>query len=124
MHKFWKFYFIFFIVWELYTFGFLLVQDKKFDITQAYQIIPFIGLIGLVFQKKVLWKNFWKFVFVASIVFHIHGWIMMPFYLHYKFNLSYLTIIKIQVYSLPLIPLIISTFWYAWKSEGIWNLDT
>ena len=125
MILFWKSYFIFIILYEIGLMIYLsFLQELQFLITDIFYALFFVGLFGFAFSYKIFSNKIWKYIFVIAAIIYFHSWIVMPLVWIFSEELSLSKVLNIQLFSIPLIPLIIALYFYAWRSEKIWMRST
>jgi hypothetical protein len=122
---FWKVYFFLALVYKLWASvsaysrgfsGFVLAVDVVY-------VGIFVALFGLAFQKKIATRRVWKYAFAVFLVFYLYDWIATPLLLLGRAGVALGSVARIQAQSLPLLPLIIAAYRYAWRSDALWTGD-
>jgi hypothetical protein len=122
---FWKVYFFFALAYKLWASvsaysrgfsGFLLAVDVVY-------VGIFVALFGLAFQKKIATRKVWRHAFAVFLVFYLYDWIVTPLLLLGRAGIAPGSVARIQAHSLPLLPLIIAAYRYAWRSDALWTGD-
>ncbi len=117
-NNYWLVYIIFYFVYELWVFT-QLPLPYTFNITDFFYFIMLVGITGLALKRKLINKPLWRIIFWVSIIFLFHTWIIMPI-IYLNNNIELEIIIRIQLFSVPSLPLFIGLFMYVWRSPIIW----
>ena len=83
-------------------------------------ILGIVSILGLAFERKIGWALFWRLVSVLVVFSLLHAWGFNSYVMRDQ-GLSWHTIVFIQLFSLPALPMVAGLVLYAWRSPSIWS---
>jgi len=86
------------------------------------EVIFFVGLFGFAFGRRILSQQVWRYVFAVGVLVLVHAWVIMPF-VYVDAGMSLRQILNILAFQVPLLPVFLALYCYAWRSTGIWQGD-
>ena len=124
VQQFWKAYFFFLILYEVIGAGLNLGNGELMAVLLRLPYMGFaVGLYGLAFERPILARVVWRYVFAFALLFYALDWLVKPILYLSKTSISLTTMAYIQAFSLPLLPLLYALNLYAWKRKALWGSD-
>ncbi len=121
MKKYWTYYLVIFSIYEaFYLLSVYTSPEYSFHLKYILHIFLWVGFIGFVFSRRILWQIFWKILLILTCLNYIYFWLVVPIGVSIVHGTSYILIVKYLAWEFHLIPLFYTTYRYAWKSEFIW----
>ena len=120
--RFWLIYVVLYLTYNVWAllYSSELNVSPTFNIFNAFELIMLISIIGLSLQIKLINIFIWQKLFWVSIIYLLLVWVAAP--ISYIYNdIGWKSIIIIQIFSIPTLPLFIGLFIYALRSPEIWN---
>jgi hypothetical protein len=83
-------------------------------------IFSLVALYGFCYNKKILFKDFWKISFFMCVITEgINGYIQM------SKNFKFVTLIMVLIFgSIFVLPIYYAFYQYAFKKNDIWKLNS
>lgn len=120
------------ILWKIFflisVFGYLCVVGRFVDwssINPIFFILTSVAFFGVVWNKKIFNRLFWKIVFISSVVWRISLFIIFIVFqnsswgqLRYSFLIMCFTVFIVFA-----LPRYVATYLYAFRSDKIWEND-
>ena len=119
----WRWYFFFALAYEVGVTIYVSAQGLGgFWVTTFLQAIFFVGLFGFAFGRRIASRQAWRYIFAVGVVVLVHAWVIMPL-VYIDADMSLRQILIIQAFQLPLVPMFVALYCYAWRSTGLWYGD-
>lgn len=117
----WKIYFV--IMCCLYVLIIIsaLTKPEIANLLDLYvSIFSLVALYGFCYNKKILFKDFWKISFFMCVITEgINGYIQM------SKNFKFVTLIMVLIFgSIFVLPIYYAFYQYAFKKNDIWKLNS
>ena len=121
MQPVWKVYFFFLIFYEAVL---LSLSLRGGGLIVMLLHLPYLGfavaLFGVAFERPILKKMVWRYAFAVALLFYAHDWLVKPILYLNQTSVSLGSIVYIQAFSVPLLPLLFALYLYAWRCEALW----
>lgn len=122
MSRVWKAYFFAALAYELSITVFNYLRGSGiFLVFDLVYLLMFVALYGLAFQKKLATQAVWRLGFFVSAMLYLYEWIVTPIGL-LRAGIAPGSVAMVKAYSLPLVPLIVAHYQYAWRSDALWGI--
>lgn len=118
----WVVYLVFAICYKIGVFFCLrTIINYNFNAMDTLYIVFFIGLFGFSFNRCILSKRIWRYIFAVSVILYSHTWIVMPSQFLFVDKIPLLDVLHMMIFNVPLLPLLYALYSYAWRSEALWG---
>ena len=122
MSRFWKAYFFAAVVYKLSLVVAVLMRGgSAYLVLDLVYLFMFVALFGLAFQKRIGTEALWRVGFFVAAMFYLYEWLVFPMGLLLRAGIAPGSVAMIMAYSLPLAPLIVAHYQYAWRSDALWG---
>jgi len=117
----WKVYFYFLVIYEVgrAVYG-LSLGAPLLALLQLPYALLMVALYGLAFERRIFRQTVWKYAFALGLLVYAQDWLVNPLMYSYLGKTPILAIARIQLFAVPLLPLLPAVFLYAWNREKIW----
>ena len=121
MSTFWKVYFFAAVGYKLWFVVTVLVRGGgAYLALDLVYLFMFVALFGLAFRKRIATEAVWRAGFFVAAMFYLYEWIVSPISLLHA-GIAPGSVALIKAYALPLLPLIVAHYRYAWRSDALWG---
>lgn len=122
MKAYWAIYLAVVICYKAFASNYLrTITNYSFNFIDALYAVFFIGLFGFSFNRCILTKKIWRYIFFILIILYFHTWIVMPLHYFWGSKIAISHIFSMIIFNIPLLPLLYALYSYAWKSEALWD---
>ncbi len=94
--------------------------EIPFGFNAVINYFSLIGLWGLAYKKRLLFRYVWVVIFGALILSLLNNFLVMPF-VYYNAELEVSSIITVLAFSLPTLLVALALFKYSHKNNELWQ---